>query len=94
MLRPGTTTATIDTTASGKTTPVNLLPCMIDPTGGRLTVNDQDFKDPPLLELRSCITVVPQRAYLFFGTIASTASDVENPDAAQYARMGLTLEGV
>lgn len=92
-LRPGTTTAIIGATASGKTTLVNLLPRMIDPTGGHLAVNGQDLKDLPLSELRSRIAMVPQKAYLFSGTIASTVSGVENPDAAQRARVELALEG-
>lgn len=92
-LRPGTTTAIIGATASGKTTLINLLPRMMDPTGGRLSVNGTDLRELPLSELRSRIAMVPQKAYLFSGTIASTVSGVENPDAAQRERVRLALEG-
>ncbi len=71
-LEPGRTTAVIGSTGSGKSTLVNLLPRLIDPTAGVVRASGIDVRelDPP--ELRARVSVVPQRAYLFSGTIAST----------------------
>lgn len=93
VLRPGTTTAVIGATASGKTTLVNLLPRLMDPSAGRLAVNGVDLRDLPIVRVRERIAVVPQHSYLFSGTIASTVSGVESPDAAQRARVERALEG-
>ena len=68
---PGRTTAIIGSTGSGKTTLVNLLPRLFDVTSGAVLVDDVDVRelDPDLLWGR--IGLVPQRAYLFSGTVAS-----------------------
>ena len=69
--RPGQTTAIIGSTGAGKTTLVNLLPRLFDATGGTVLVDGVDVRelDPDLLWGR--IGLVPQRAYLFSGTVAS-----------------------
>ncbi len=69
--RPGTTTAIIGSTGAGKTTLVNLIPRLFDATEGTVSVDGVDVRelDPDLLWSR--IGLVPQRAYLFSGTIAS-----------------------
>ncbi len=71
LARPGTTTAIIGSTGAGKTTLVSLLPRLFDVTGGAVLVDGVDVRelDPELLWSR--IGIVPQRAYLFSGTIAS-----------------------
>lgn len=76
----GQTTAIIGSTGSGKTTLVNLLPRLFDVTGGAVLVDGVDVRDldPDLLWSR--IGLVPQRAYLFSGTIASNLR-YGNPDA-------------
>ena len=78
---PGTTTAIIGSTGSGKTTLVNLLPRLFDVTGGQVLVGGVDVRelDPELLWSR--IGLVPQRAYLFSGTVASNLR-YGNPEAA------------
>jgi len=78
--RPGQTTAIIGSTGAGKTTLVNLLPRLFDATGGTVLVDGVDVRelDPDLLWGR--IGLVPQRAYLFSGTVASNLR-YGNPDA-------------
>ncbi|MEP6477755.1 MAG: ABC transporter ATP-binding protein [Rhodoglobus sp.] len=67
----GKTTAIIGSTGAGKTTLVNLLPRLFDATDGVVAINGVDVKqlDPDLLWGR--IGLVPQKPYLFAGTIAS-----------------------
>ncbi|MFD6860726.1 ABC transporter ATP-binding protein [Rhodococcus sp. NPDC060090] len=67
---PGTTTAIIGGTGSGKSTLMRLIPRLIDVTDGQVLVSGLDVRrlDPEVL--RSRISVVPQKAYLFSGTIA------------------------
>ena len=76
----GRTTAVIGSTGSGKSTLLGLIPRLLDSTGGAVLVNGVDVRelDPGLLS--SCIGLVPQRAYLFSGTIASNLR-YGNPDA-------------
>ena len=69
-LRPGQTTAIIGGTGSGKTTLLNLIPRFFDVTSGKLLVDGVDVRDQQLERLWSTIGLVPQRAYLFSGTIA------------------------
>ena len=71
LAEPGTTTAIIGSTGSGKTTLVTLLPRLIDATGGEVLIDGVDVRrlDPDLLWSR--IGYVPQRAFLFSGTVAS-----------------------
>lgn len=92
-LRPGTTTAIIGATASGKTTLVNLLPRMMDPSSGRITASGVALTDLPISEVRERIAVVPQHSYLFSGTIASTVSGTRKPDTAQRERVEWALRG-
>jgi len=68
---PGTTTAIIGSTGSGKTTLVSLIPRLFDATGGAVLIDGVDVRelDPDLLWGR--VGLVPQRAYLFSGTVAS-----------------------
>jgi len=68
---PGTTTAVIGSTGAGKTTLVNLVVRLFDATAGSVAVNGVDVRqlDPALLWGQ--IGYVPQKAYLFSGTVAS-----------------------
>jgi ATP-binding cassette subfamily B protein len=67
---PGRTTAIIGSTGAGKTTLLSLVPRLFDATAGVVCVDGVDVRDldPDLLHSR--IGLVPQRAYLFTGTIA------------------------
>ena len=69
-LRPGSTTAVIGGTGSGKTTLINLIPRFFDVTSGNVRVNGVDVREQSLERLWSAIGLVPQQAYLFRGTIA------------------------
>ncbi|WP_067696225.1 ABC transporter ATP-binding protein [Nocardia jejuensis] len=71
QVRPGTTTAIVGATGSGKTTLINLIPRLIDVTDGAVYVGGMDVRQLDLELLRSRIGLVPQKAYLFSGTIAS-----------------------
>ncbi|HEY9498937.1 MAG TPA: ABC transporter ATP-binding protein [Terrimesophilobacter sp.] len=91
--RPGGTTAIIGSTGAGKTTLVNLLPRLFDVTGGSVLVDGVDVRelDPDLLW--SLIGLVPQKPYLFSGTVASNlrygkpdASDDELWEALEIAQ--------
>jgi ATP-binding cassette subfamily B protein len=69
--RPGEVTAIIGSTGSGKTTLLNLVPRLFDATGGSVLVDGVDVRrlDPALLA--AVVGLVPQKAYLFAGTVAS-----------------------
>jgi ATP-binding cassette subfamily B multidrug efflux pump len=79
--RRGQTTAIIGSTGSGKTTLVNLLPRLFDVTGGSVLVDGVDVRELDPDVLWSKIGLVPQRAYLFSGTVASNLR-YGNPDAS------------
>ena len=68
---PGRTTAIIGSTGSGKTSLINLIPRLFDVTGGRILLDGVDVRSLALDDLWSMIGLVPQRAYLFSGTVAS-----------------------
>ena len=70
-IRPGQTTAIIGGTGSGKTTLLNLIPRFFDVSEGRLSVDGVDVRERSLEDLWSRVGLVPQRAYLFSGTVAS-----------------------
>ncbi len=68
---PGTTTAIIGSTGSGKSTLLNLIPRLLDRSAGSIAVDGHDSHALTLQSLRSSIGLVPQKAYLFSGTVAS-----------------------
>ena len=68
--RPGTTTAIVGSTGSGKSTLVSLICRLYDVTGGAVLVDEIDVRDYPTERLWSAIGLVPQRGYLFSGTVA------------------------
>ena len=69
--RPGTTTAIIGSTGSGKSTIVNLIPRLIDPQQGQVLIDGVPVTDFSRQQLAQLIGLVPQKPYLFSGTIAS-----------------------
>ncbi|HET9781886.1 MAG TPA: ABC transporter ATP-binding protein [Candidatus Dormibacteraeota bacterium] len=70
-LQPGETTAIIGGTGSGKTTLLNLIPRFFDITQGSVLIDGVDVREQSLEGLWSRMGIVPQRAYLFSGTVAS-----------------------
>lgn len=68
---PGTTTAFIGSTGSGKSTLINLIPRFFDVTGGKILIDGINIKDVTLHDLREIIGFVPQKGVLFSGTIKS-----------------------
>ena len=69
--QPGTTTAIIGGTGSGKSTLVNLIPRFFDVTGGQILIDGIDVKKIDLKVLRENIGYTPQKPLLFTGTIKS-----------------------
>ena len=67
--KPGETTAIVGSTGSGKSTLLNLIPRFIDVTGGSVSIDGIDIKDQSLESVWSNIGLVPQRAFLFGGSI-------------------------
>jgi ATP-binding cassette subfamily B protein len=68
--RPGTTTAIVGSTGSGKSTLVSLICRLYDVTAGAVLVDDVDVREYHTERLWSAIGLVPQRGYLFSGTVA------------------------
>ncbi|GAA1971393.1 ABC transporter ATP-binding protein [Kitasatospora viridis] len=71
VARPGETTAVIGSTGSGKTTLLGLVPRLFDATGGEVLINGTDVKQLSPELLARTVGLVPQKPYLFSGTIAS-----------------------
>jgi ATP-binding cassette subfamily B protein len=70
-IRPGEMTAIVGSTGSGKTTLANLIPRLYDVTGGAVLVDGVDVREQSQERLWSGLGIVPQRAFLFNGTIES-----------------------
>jgi ATP-binding cassette, subfamily B, multidrug efflux pump len=71
LARPGETTAVIGSTGSGKTTLLNLIPRLMDATEGTVRVDGVDVRELDAGVLASAVGMVPQKPYLFAGTVAS-----------------------
>ena len=80
--RRGQTTAIIGSTGSGKSTVAKLLLRLHDITRGRVLLGERDVRDITQRELRARISYVPQKAWLFSGTVASNLQD-GLPDATE-----------
>jgi ATP-binding cassette subfamily B protein len=68
-IEPGTTTAIVGATGSGKSTIVHLLPRLFDPPPGTLFVDGVDVHDWPLASLRASMSAVLQEPFLFSDTV-------------------------
>ena len=77
---PGQTTAIIGSTGAGKSTLISLIPRLFDATAGSVTVDGVEVRDCDPELLWSRIGLVPQKAFLFTGTVASNLR-YGNPDA-------------
>jgi ATP-binding cassette subfamily B multidrug efflux pump len=78
--RPGTTTAIIGSTGAGKTTLLSLIPRLFDATGGTVAVDGVNVRDFDPETLWDRIGLVPQKPFLFTGTVASNLR-YGNPEA-------------
>jgi ATP-binding cassette subfamily B protein len=78
--RPREITAIIGSTGSGKTTLLNLIPRLFDATEGQVLVDGVDVRDLDERLLSEVVGLVPQRPYLFTGTVATNLR-YGNPDA-------------
>lgn len=93
LARPGETTAIIGGTGSGKSTLLNLIPRLFDVTAGAVLVDGVDVRDLDPAALSALVGLVPQRPYLFTGTVASNlrygradATDEQLWDALEIAQ--------
>ncbi|WFB08753.1 ABC transporter ATP-binding protein/permease [Streptomyces sp. LX-29] len=80
IARPGETTAVIGSTGSGKSTLLGLVPRLFDATAGRVRVDGVDVTELDPVVLTETVGLVPQKPYLFSGTVASNLR-YGNPDA-------------
>jgi ATP-binding cassette subfamily B protein len=94
VARPGTTTAIIGSTGSGKSTVLGLVPRLFDVTGGRVLVGGEDVRDLDSALLAATVGLVQQKSHLFSGTIASNlrygrpdATDAELRRALEVAHL-------
>jgi ATP-binding cassette subfamily B multidrug efflux pump len=99
VARPGEVTAIIGSTGAGKTTLLNLIPRLFDATEGEVLVGGVDVKNLATETLASAIAIVPQKPYLFSGTIASNlrygrpdATDEELWHALQVAQANFVTD--
>ncbi|WP_091035936.1 ABC transporter ATP-binding protein [Glycomyces harbinensis] len=81
VARPGQTTAVIGSTGSGKTTLLHLIPRLFDVDAGAIRVDGVDLRDMDRALIARTIGLVPQRAYLFSGTVGSNLR-YGDPDAS------------
>lgn len=79
--RPGETTAVIGSTGSGKSTLLGLIPRLFDATGGSVLLDGVDVRDLDPALMAESVGLVPQKPYLFSGTIASNLR-YGRPDAS------------
>ena len=91
--KPGETTAIIGSTGSGKSTLVNLIPRFYDTTEGEILLGGVNVNSVRIHDLRNQIGYVPQKGFLFSGTIASnirygneSASENEVENAAEISQ--------
>ena len=82
VARPGEITAVIGSTGSGKTTLLNLIPRLMDATAGTVFVDGVSVRDLDPTVLSDAVALVPQKPYLFNGTIASNLR-YGKPDATE-----------
>lgn len=93
-LEPGKTIAIIGGIGSGKSTILNLIPRLQDPTAGEILLNGENIKNYKLSALRENISFTPQKAHIFEGTVKSNmtiidenASDEEINEALKRANV-------
>lgn len=82
VAEPGQITAIIGSTGAGKSTLLNLVPRLFDATGGTVRVDGIDVRDVTQRDLGSLMGLVPQKAFLFTGTVADNLR-YGKPDATE-----------
>ncbi len=99
--RPGDVVAIVGPTGAGKTTLVNLIPRLFDPTSGRVLIDEHDVTGYRLRSLRERIALAPQDPVLFAGTIGDNirygrlnASEAEVQAAARAAQIDTFVDGL
>ncbi|MEU9194121.1 ABC transporter ATP-binding protein [Streptomyces hundungensis] len=80
VARPGEITAIIGSTGSGKSTLLGLVPRLMDVTDGQVLVDGEDVRTLDPVLLAKTVSLVPQKPYLFSGTVATNLR-YGNPDA-------------
>ncbi|MDO5032770.1 ABC transporter ATP-binding protein [Corynebacterium sp.] len=97
--RPGTTTAIIGATGSGKTTLLSLIPRLYLPTSGQVLLDGADIATLARKDIVTRVSLVPQKPYLFSGTVATNlrlgapeASDEELWEALRVAQAGFVKD--
>ncbi|MFH8441255.1 ABC transporter ATP-binding protein [Streptomyces sp. NPDC018026] len=80
VAKPGETTAVIGSTGSGKSTLLGLVPRLFDATDGEVLVDGVDVRTVDPKTLAKVVSLVPQKPYLFAGTVATNLR-YGNPDA-------------
>ncbi|HQT52744.1 MAG TPA: ABC transporter ATP-binding protein/permease, partial [Phenylobacterium sp.] len=98
---PGTTTAIVGPSGAGKTTAVRLALRLIDPQGGRVTLDGMDLRQVTQASLRRSVALVPQDVALFNDTVYANigfarpdASPEEVRKAAEDAELGAFIDGL
>lgn len=90
---PGEVTAVIGSTGSGKSTLINLIPRFYDVQEGAILVDGVNVKEMSLETLRGKIGLVPQKAFLFRGTIAENVGyGQEEPNQANVEHAVMTAQ--
>ena len=93
-LTPGKTTAIIGGTGSGKSTILNLIPRLQDPTSGEILIDGKNIKSFKLKTLRDKISFTPQKAILFQGTVKSNMQTGKNDATDEEINNALKLAQV
>lgn len=96
-IKPNQTVAFIGSTGSGKSTLINLIPRFYDVTGGTILIDDIDIKKFSYFDLRSLIGYVPQKGYLFKGSIKENVAfgkEIENEKIDGYLKLSKAYDFV
>lgn len=91
VAEPGRTLAIIGSTGSGKSTVLKLIERFYDATSGSVRVDGVDVRDMAQADLRAQLGYVPQKAFLFAGTIASNVSFADESLSADRTSFALDV---